>query len=118
MPLSGATEKEAVLEGAQAEEVAAAAFQLHVLAHDLFNWIAGDQLVDKCGGKRHAGTSFRVLSAHLPCVGDEDLLEFVDGIFVGHAGNVVAHHPLHAVEIKLGREILGKLLGVRDIVFI
>ena len=41
------------MEGAQAEEPSALALELHVLAHDVLDGIADEQLVNKRGGKRH-----------------------------------------------------------------
>ena len=46
------------MEGAEAEEVAAPAGQLDVLAHHILNGIAGVELVEKRRGECHFDASF------------------------------------------------------------
>ena len=46
------------VKGAQAKEVAAPAGEGDILPHHVLNGIAGGELVEKRGGKRHEKTSF------------------------------------------------------------
>ena len=41
------------MEGAEAEQIGAGTLQVDILAHDLFNWVSGGKLIQKCRWKRH-----------------------------------------------------------------
>ena len=41
------------MEGAEAKQIGAGTLQIDVLAHDLFNWVSGGKLIQKCRWKRH-----------------------------------------------------------------
>ena len=49
------------MEGAQAEQIGAGAFQVHILAYHIFNWISGNQLVQKGLRKCHDFPSFPIM---------------------------------------------------------
>ncbi len=53
------------------------------------------------------------LIPELPGSGDEELGKFVDGVFVGHAGNIVADDTLDALGLQRHLKISGEPIGVR-----
>src|SRR5574344_2081663 len=57
-------------------------------------------------------------SPDIPARGDKNLLVFAHGVVVRHSGNVIADGAPHAVKAELGLKILRQLLGVVHIMLI